>query len=540
MADQQLMISGASNDGDDAYVITSLVRDWAARMPALAELKLFKDGREMVDKSSVPQGVDPDAAPVYKLMRQLGVVNLARRISESVTDRQQPNGFRKVDDSSLKDTDADQMAKQCGLTALLRRRLLPDKGDYGCSFAYVNRSTGKRLIHALSPWECWMSDDEDSAIIYTYDDRDGKEIIRLFRLTRNDDGEPDKVYSRVASRESERTVVDPADYSALAKFVDDHNSKGTTWDAGTNWSWESSDSEDFDYALKCESLPIVRLSTIDGLGLFEPYFPTLKRIDREVFDRLCITMMQAFRQRAIKGDLPQTYTEEDPDVINGLAEAGDPIDYSRRFAIGPAALWQLPDGVEIWESQTTDTTGLQNIISSDIKHLAATSGIPLDILSPDVQGSANGAELKRETLKFKVQTMNELDSESIVRMIRMALILDGKRDAVDANFEMVWKSMDTTSSLEQAQACQLLYQSGLLARRTILTHKMGFTAQDVAEDDMNRFADQFNISGQSSKSDAKLVAAVEPATGWDDETQSAVDGLPNADGELVDEGESES
>ena len=62
----------------------------------------------MVDKSSVPQGVDPNAAPVYKLMRQLGVVNLARRISESVTDRQQPNGFRKVEDSSLKDTDADQ------------------------------------------------------------------------------------------------------------------------------------------------------------------------------------------------------------------------------------------------------------------------------------------------------------------------------------------------------------------------------------------------------------------------------------------------
>ena len=105
---------------------------------------------------------------------------------------------------------------------------------------------------------------------------------------------------------------------------------------------------------------------------------------------------------------------------------------------------------------------------------------------------------------------------------------------------MVWKPMDTTSSLEQAQACQLLYQSGLLARRTILTHKMGFTAQDVSEDDMNRLADQFNISGQANKSNAKPVAAVEPATGWDDETQSAVDGLPNVEGELVDEGESES
>ena len=156
-----------------------------------------------------------------------------------------------------------------------------------------------------------------------------------------------------------------------------------------------------------------------------------------------------------------------------------------------------------------------------------------------MQGSANGAELKRETLKFKVQTMNDLDAEPIVRMIRMALVLNGS-NASQSEFEMVWKPMDTTSSLEQAQACQLLYQSGLLARRTILTHKMGYTAQDVAEDDMNRLADQFNVSGQSNKGTAKLVAAVEPATGWDDETQSAVDGLPNVDVELVDEGEIES
>ena len=54
---------------------------------------------------------------------------------------------------------------------------------------------------------------------------------------------------------------------------------------------------------------------------------------------------------------------------------------------------------------------------------------------------------------------------------------------------------------------------------------------------MNRLADQFNVSGQSDKGTAKLVAAVEPATGWDDETKSAVDGLPNVDVELVDEGE---
>ena len=527
MSDLKLMIKGASSDDDDAYFLTSLATVWSRRMPALAQLRLFMDGRESVDSNSVPQGVDPDAAPVYRTMRSLGVMNFARRISESVTDRQQPNGFRKVEDTSLRDTEADLVAKRCGLPALLRRFMFPQKGTYGCSFGFVTRGRGKRSIIALSPWECWMSDDADSAIMYSHDERSGVERMRLFRILRDDKtGEPKEVYSRLAVRDSDRTVVDPNDYQALGRFLDKYSRNGALWIPGDDWRWDG-DKESCDYALQCESLPIVRLSTIDGLGLFEPYIPTLQRIDRQVFDRLCITMMQAFRQRAIKGDLPLTYGDEDPEVLNGEASFGDPIDYSKRFATSPAALWQLPQGVDIWESQTVDTTPLMTIISNDIKHLAAASGTPLDILSPDVQGSASGAELKRETLKFKVQTMNELDSEPIVRMVRMAIALDGGEVPSDSEFEMVWKPMETTSSLELAQAAQLLYQSGLLARRTVLTHKLGFTAQDVAEDDMNRMADQFNVSdgGGSSSQRPVMTGAVAPATGWDAESQSAVDGL---------------
>ena len=37
-----LMIKNASDDDDDAYVITNLAREWGARLPYLAELKLFK------------------------------------------------------------------------------------------------------------------------------------------------------------------------------------------------------------------------------------------------------------------------------------------------------------------------------------------------------------------------------------------------------------------------------------------------------------------------------------------------------------------
>ena len=95
----------------------------------------------MVDANSVPQGTDPNAAPVYKLMRQLGVVNLARRISESVTDRQQPNGFRKVEDSSLKDTDADRMAKTM-------------RPEFYSSSQYAARQRRLRMLVWLG-FQCW-------------------------------------------------------------------------------------------------------------------------------------------------------------------------------------------------------------------------------------------------------------------------------------------------------------------------------------------------------------------------------------------------
>ncbi len=59
----------------------------------LAVLKQYKDGKELVDSTSVPGSTSPNAAPVYRTMREIGTLNLARRISESVTDRQRPNGF---------------------------------------------------------------------------------------------------------------------------------------------------------------------------------------------------------------------------------------------------------------------------------------------------------------------------------------------------------------------------------------------------------------------------------------------------------------
>ena len=528
MADAvQLMIADAQEDDLDAWLMTNLAADWGRRLLVLAELKQFKDGTETIGKSATPSNVRRDAAPVYQQMRSIGTLNLARRISESVSDRQRPNGFRKVGNNERRDTKADEMYRQCRMDMLLRKFVFPETADYGESFVFVGPGRGGRYVSAVSPWNCRMSADQDSAVMYSYDARNGVERMELFRIDWGDEDaasgvavKPKRVYSRLAVRERDRSVCDPDDDEQVEKFVE----SGKAWTPGTDWRWSDEGEVEYPYALEEACLPLVRDSTPDGKGLFEPHLDTLKRIDRQIFDRLCISMMQAFRQRAVKGTMPTTYTEEDAEVLNGTANAGDPIDLSETFATGPAAVWNLPDGVEIWESQTTDFSTLQNTINADIKHLAATAGIPLDILSPDVQGSANGAELKRETLRFKVENMNDLAAEAIVRAVRMALRAAGEPPADGDDFELMWKPMASMGSLELTQAAQLAYQSGLMSRRTALTKFYGFTAQDIAEDEASRMYDQLTM-GDDGSTGTLMTGAVPSATGWDPSSGGAVDGL---------------
>ena len=57
--------------------------------------------------------------------------------------------------------------------------------------------------------------------------------------------------------------------------------------------------------------------------------------------------MQAFKQRWISGDLPEYYKESDPAVKYGDAQAGQKVDYSTLFQMGPAALWLMPKGATV-------------------------------------------------------------------------------------------------------------------------------------------------------------------------------------------------
>lgn len=464
--------------GGDGVVLTRLALKLQNRIPKLCVLKTFYDGCETVPTMYVSSSVNTTSTAVYKRFVEICPLNLASTIANSVSTNQQPTGFRLVKDQSMRSTDADDMWYESRMY-LKSRQLFHDVSVYGSGYAYVTGFQYPSWIQMLSPWNTMVSDDGDSAVVYTYSPDEGMERLTLFRLVRDEQQTPVIVYSRAAVRETDSsTMPSESDDDKIYELANSYDARMPSFDPTFEWEGAAS-SDGLDFAVQCGSLPIVKVSSANGKGQFESSLATLKAIDQQRFQRFCIQEMQAFKQRAISGDLPETYAEDDPMVLANKAQAGDRIDYTELFEAGPAALWMLPQNAEIWESGTTDITPIVTAASTDIKQLAAATGTPLSILSPDVSGSAEGAKLTTRTLALKVKDLNIRANDAFVLLLRMALVASGKGAASDERFETVWEPVDLPSDLDQAQAAS--YVKGILPVKTIMRRILHMTEADIAE-----------------------------------------------------------
>jgi hypothetical protein len=188
--------------------------------------------------------------------------------------------------------------------------------------------------------------------------------------------------------------------------------------------------------------PVVPFFNTDGMAEFEPHVELLDRISQQILQRMTIATVQAFKQRAMKG-LPR----KDP-------ETGQEIDYTDVFTADPAAVWNLPESVEIWESGAVDLQPILLAIRDDVKDLAAVSGTPLYTVTPDVaNGSAEGASLQRETLTFKVEERQDLTDvpHGVVVELIFRTLGDAERSK-PGTAEIMWAPADRPSMAERANA----------------------------------------------------------------------------------------
>lgn len=213
--------------------------------------------------------------------------------------------------------------------------------------------------------------------------------------------------------------------------------------------------------------PIVVFENHDSSGEFEPHTDILDRINKGILDRLVTTAMQAFRQRAVEGGLPPT------------DEAGNPIDYASIFVPAPGALWELPEGIKIWESQESSQgiIAMLNAVKDDIRDLASVTRTPTPMLVPDgANQSAAGSEFSKEGLVMKAKDRIARIKPSLNEVLAIALrVLNPEfKETVSSSFADPTNvtTAEKYDAATKAKAVEVPW-------RTIMISILGFSAADV-------------------------------------------------------------
>jgi hypothetical protein len=243
-------------------------------------------------------------------------------------------------------------------------------------------------------------------------------------------------------------------------------------------------------------VPIVPFFNRDHRGEFENHTDLLDRINWIILQRLVITAMQAFRQRATKGDLPDN------------DEAGNPIDYAELFKPGPGALWRLPEGVELWESTQTSLQDVLESVKADVTHLAAVTRTPVSVLMPEGQNqSAEGAAFAREGLVFKTEDRITRVDSSWERVMRIAFAMaDDTDDPPDVDVR--WMPAERQSLAERYDA--LSKAGNDVPWRTKMERILQFPADEVDRMEAERASD-IMLTAAFAPEPADLVPNAEPS-----------------------------
>lgn len=224
-----------------------------------------------------------------------------------------------------------------------------------------------------------------------------------------------------------------------------------------------------------EAPPVVILDNPDGAGEFELHLDQIDRIHSGILERRSTSAMQAWRQRGIKGGLPR----KDAD--------GNDIDWASVFEPAPGALWDIPEGLDIWESQPTDFRQMLDQTKEDLRELSAATRTPLPMLIPDSQNqSATGAAAAKEGLVLKARDRLEVADVAIGAILSKALRIEGLE--TDETVRVSWEPPDHVSLSEKYAAAAQAKAAGE-SWPSIARNILGYSPEQIAQDMQERAAD---------------------------------------------------
>lgn len=218
----------------------------------------------------------------------------------------------------------------------------------------------------------------------------------------------------------------------------------------------------------------------DGMGLIEPHLDLIDRINLGKLQRLSTSAIQAFKQRALKRNEQaggESLPETDP-------QTGQKIDWSAALEAAPGALWDLPIGIDIWESGSTDIRPLLDGEKHDAREFSAVTGTSVSTILPDsANQSATGAMATTQQQVDACVADIERIRLAVAACILVSLRIEGYdvNETIEADFENpAWVTL-----AEMWDAYSKAIASGMsvpTAQKQIL----GWSQDQIDEDERNR------------------------------------------------------
>ena len=474
-----------SDPTSDDWMAVRLATELGGRFPRLSTIRRYKNGDAPVqDEASEAMNES------YRMFARRARLHVTDLIVDSKVSRQSVLGFRTA---AAGDANGDELAEENWRRSrmdLQLRTLLSDAAHYGEAYIISTGSTvpnpdvigyTKPMMLVASPWNViarphpmfpWMN---EYAVQVSRDEIAQRDMLTLYGPG----------WFRVASREAKINTIGNGPHA---------------WSPGTNWDWDGP-RVSLGFTDKC---PVVTYSTEDHLGVYEKHLDTIDRIITGIKDRMTLIAMQAFRQRAVKGDLPSVYPAEHP-------LAGERVNYDEIFKAGPAAIWRIPFESEIWESTPVDITPLLSASKDDFKNLAAATATALYLLSPELAGgSAEGASLAKESMIFSVEELNrQLGAAlSLVQGLQFEALGDLER-ADPARIEVMFGPIDRIDIVQRsASAAQA--KAGGMSQKFIMRKVFNLTPAEIAQEEQDR-SDEVMAEQAAAEAEAQAQADREAA-----------------------------
>jgi hypothetical protein len=416
-----------------------------ARMPRIARLRRYANGD--ADLPEMGKNTKDSWAAFQKKARK----NVAGLVCSSLAGRTVPNGVRVGTSTTGPAVDA--------LKLLWRDNRLP-------------------IVFADALWNMFSV-----SVGYLVDGtRDGDPIITSEPpekvITAPDPVQPWRARAALMAWRDDDSKKDYANVwvpGLRQRFVRDSKTESGTLRGTIVGDWEI----DGDPEVFTGGIPVYALENFGGMSEFEAHLDAIDAINLGKLQRLVVTALQAFKARALTGGLPET------------DEEGNEVDWAKRIVFGAGSIVDLPEGVNVWESQATDITPLLSGEKADLRDLAAIMQVPLDVFLPEGAnqsgtGAANAHKGEIQKAKDRIIRATAPMEASLVNALRVLGLDNG------ATVQLTWEPPEHVSLSEKAAAAVQAKAAGK-TQRWIDENIWGMSPDEILAEDTERAVEQLQL-----------------------------------------------